>query len=125
MRHYHSLLARLKARSMRRGIWHKTLNRVERIQVWLTLRLVKRVRSPSLAKVLEGIVEKLLSSLQGGVLNRAFSIGSALVATHSRLALDWGYEGAEGWVRDKQFALFLGMMCIHSNSSMEDRGKGP
>ena len=121
MRHYHSLLAKLKARSIRRGIWHRTLNRMERIQVWLTLRLVKRVRSPSLAKVLDGIVGKLVSSLQSRVLNRALSMGASIAFKHSSLALDWGYEEAEGWVCDKQFALFLGLMCVNSTPSVDDR----
>ena len=119
--HYNSLLVRLKALSLRRGIGHRTLNRIERIQVWLTLRLVKRVRSPSLAKVLDGIVGKLLSSLQNRVLSRALSIGTSIASKYSSLARDWGYEKAEGWVRDKQFALFLGLMYVNSTPSVDDR----
>jgi len=99
-------LMRLKRRSMRRGIWYKILSSLERAQVDLTVRTVKKVRSPLLHQVLDRIVGKLCSALQSKVLLKIESVGVPLALKLSLLAQRWENKSAEAWSQDVTFARF-------------------
>jgi hypothetical protein len=102
---------------MRRGIWHKVLNRLERAQVDLTVRVVKKVRSLCLAKVLNMIIDKLSTALQSRFLMAVRSVGFSLALKLSKIAQSWGLGTAEAWALDSRFARFLAIMDINSNHS--------
>ena len=114
---YTAALRALKVRSMRRGIWNRALSRLEKAQVDLTLRIVRRVRSPFLARVLDSIVDKLSNALQSGVSRTTVSIGFPLALRLSRIAQGWGNKSARTWAQDSGFARFLAIMSLNSNST--------
>ena len=62
-------LVQLKLRAMRRGVWFRALSRIDRVLLELTVRVVPRVRSFKLAKMLSTIVERLEDALEGRVLH--------------------------------------------------------
>ncbi len=109
-------LAALKLRSMRRGIWHRALTQLERAQVDLTVRMVKIVRSPLLAKVLDKIVDKLTSALQSTVLRLIISVGYPEALKLGRVAQSWGHNSAHVWAQDSKFARFLAIMYVNSST---------
>ena len=115
---YHSGLAALKARSLRRGVWFRVLSALERAQVDLTVRVVKNVRSPHLMKVLDAIVNKLSEALQGKVARMVRSIGFPLAQRLGCLAQSWGHRSAEKWARDARFARFLAVMYMNSGHTV-------
>jgi hypothetical protein len=55
-------LIRVRTQALRRGIWFRALTVAERAVVDLTIRVVGRVRSLLLAKVLASVVKKLLDA---------------------------------------------------------------
>jgi len=107
-------LVALRTKSMRRGIWYRVLNRLERAQVDWTVRIVKTVRSPLLAKVLNSIMDKLSAALENEVSKRIRSVGRALARKLSAIAGRWGNALAETWAQDEGFARFLAIMDMNS-----------
>ena len=116
---YHSKLVALKMHSMRRRIWFKALNQLERAQIDLNVRFVKKVRSPSLAKVLDMIISKLSTALQSKVLRAVRSVGFPLAMKLSKLAQSWGYKSATMWAQDSRFARFLAIMKLNSGQTRQ------
>jgi hypothetical protein len=120
---YCSRLAALKTRSIRRGVWFRVLNMLERAQVDLTVRVVKNVQSPHLMKVLESIVNKLSEALQSKVARVMRSIGFPSALKLSRIAQSWGHKSAGTWAQDSRFARFLAVMHLNSGNSVSRRGR--
>ena len=108
-------LVALRTRSLRRGIWYTALNRLERAQVDVTLRVVQMVRSPCLARVLNMIIDKLSAALQSRVAMAVQSVGFAVAAQLSSIAQGWGLASARSWARDPRFARFLAIMDLNSH----------
>ena len=113
---YCSKLAALKMRSMRRGIWYKVISVLERVQVDLTIRMLERVRSPFLARVLDSIIKKLSVALQSNVSTLIQGVGFPQALKLSRIAKSWGHRTAETWNSNREFARFLAIMHLNSVS---------
>jgi len=120
---YRFRLLELKKRSLRRGIWFRVLNRLERAQVDLTVRVVETVRSSLLARILNSIMDKLSQALESRVSTLIKSAGFPTALRLSRIARSWGYESAEEWVGDSEFARFLAILHLNSVSSQSVQGQ--
>jgi len=114
---YCSRLVVLKARSMRRGVWFRVLNVLERAQVDLTVRVVKSVQSPRLMRVLDSIINKLSAALQGKVARTTQTVGFQSVLKLGQIAQSWGHKSAREWARDSRFARFLAIIYLNSGDS--------
>ena len=111
---YRSKLVELKMRSMRRRIWYKVLNVLERVQVDLTIRMLERVRSPFLAKVLDSIIEKLSVAMQSKVSALIQGFGFPRALKLSRIAQSWGHTTAKTWTGNLEFARFLAITHLNA-----------
>jgi len=100
---------------VRRGVWYTVLNSLERAQVDLTIKIVERVRSPFLAKVLDRIINKLSVVWTSSIHRMVRSQGYALTFRLSMIAQSWGYQSAKTWVNDHRFAKFLAIMSLNSH----------
>jgi len=109
-------LVRIKVRAMRRGVWFRVLTRAERAQMELTVRVVKKIRSFILAKVVSSIVEKLLDAMESKVTRLMREVGPALARKLSRTAQEWGNESAVHWTADPGFRRYLTVMYINTPS---------
>jgi hypothetical protein len=107
-------LVALKTRCRRRGLWYRVLNRLERAQIDLTLRVVQRVRSPGLARVLAAIAAKLEAALESRVARLTESVGVRLARRLSITAQRWGNTSAASWAHDTGFARFLAVTSMNS-----------
>ena len=108
-----SELALLRARALRKGVWFRTLNRVERSIVELTMRCVNTISSNKLTSTLRKIVEKLKTALESPVRALAQSIGRQLAGLASKLASSWGNPHAHAWARDERFAFFWAICYLN------------
>jgi hypothetical protein len=117
---YTAVLRALRVRSVRRGVWNRALSRLEKAQVDLTLRVVNKVRSPLLARVLESIIEKLQSAMENRVLRIICSVGFPMARRLGEIAKGWGNESAEKWVHDRGFARFLAVMDLNMSTPRLD-----
>ena len=106
-------LAGIRARAMRRGVWFRVLTRAERGQMELTMRVVKRIRSFFLARVVTSIVEKLLDAMESRVSRLMREVGQSLARKLSGTAQEWGNGSAERWPRDSGFVQYLTIMHLN------------
>jgi hypothetical protein len=109
-------LAKIRVRAMRRGVWFRVLTVGERAQMELTMRIVKRIRSFFLAKVVANIVEKLLEAMENKVARLTREVGPALAQKLSGIAQNWGNSSAVNWIADPGFRRYLAVMYINTPS---------
>ena len=107
------VLAKVKQFALRRGVWFRTLSRVERGILDLTVQCVDSIKSGKLAKLLAAIIEKLRSAMESIVDRLVRTIGVPLAGKISRLAAGWGNVSAKKWASDLSFAVFL--VISHTN----------
>jgi hypothetical protein len=100
-------LAEAKKIALRNGLWYRTLNRVERGIIDLTVRYVDNVKSAKLVKVLTTIIKKLQSATESTIDKLVRNIGLPLAQKISDIAVSWGNCLASKWADDLAFARFL------------------
>jgi hypothetical protein len=100
-------LAKLKLKAVRRGVWFSDLKHEERRLLDLTVRVVQRVHSFLLAKLISKIVEKLFTAMESRVYRLIRTKGRFLAEHLAQIAQSWGNETAKFWAKDKGFVQFL------------------
>jgi hypothetical protein len=100
-------LTETKKHALRRGIWFRALNRVERGIIDLTVRYVDTIKSKALAKVLTAIIEKLQQTMETLTDKMIRTVGLPLARKISNIAVSWGNHLAKLWAEDRAFARFL------------------
>ena len=106
-------LSRLRRRALRRGVWVRVLDGVERGILSLTCRLVDRVESEVLGVVLVGIVDKLREAMKSEFVRLMEIFGLDRVREIVRLALKWGNESSVDWARDLGFVRYLTILKVN------------
>jgi hypothetical protein len=135
------LLARLKREALRAGVWFSSLNEWQRRLMNLVIKVVKKVRSPFLAKLLAPILRTLLIALGRrfkaslrivcrdameeeairGVLclagEAAYGMMKNVAEKISRIAHAWGNRLARNWSEDVGFLKYLTVMSLPQNGN--------
>ena len=106
-------VAALKTKALRRGVWFKALDRIDRVLVNLTIKVNKRIRSYTLAGSLLAIATKLQRAFEDKISRATREIGYPLVCNLSLLATKWGHKSAFNWLSDMSFARYLAVMRIN------------
>jgi hypothetical protein len=109
------VLAKLRLRAIRCGVWFRDLRDVERKLLDLTIAVVERVRSVRLAKVVAGIVERLLLAVEGGLSRLMRVRGRGLAERLSRVAQSWGNKSAVHWATDLGFIEYLAVAGVEAS----------
>lgn len=100
-------LAKLRLRGKRSGTWFRDLKQKERMLLDLTIRVVEKVHSFLLAKILSGIVKKLCEAMESRVVRLIRTEGPALAKKVSKIAQFLGNKSAKSWALDRGFMQFL------------------
>lgn len=100
-------IIRVKARALRRGVWFRVLTKIERACVDLVIKVVERVRSRLLQKVLSSVIKKLEEAMESRVQRLMREIGDNLAKKMSQIAEDWGNKSAVRWAKDAGFVQYL------------------
>ena len=100
-------LVEVKRVALRRGVWFRALDRVERGVLDLIIRCVDRIRSAMLAKVVMAILIKLKLAMESMVERMVRVVGRSLAQKVSRIAVSWGNRSASKWAEDPGFARYL------------------
>jgi len=100
-------LARLRLKALRRGVWFRDLKREERKLLELTIRVVEKVRSFLLAKIVSRIVSKLCEAMESVVYRLMRTKGLKMAEGLSEIVQSWGYRAAKSWGTDRGFMQFL------------------
>jgi hypothetical protein len=105
----------IKKCALRRGIWFRALNRVERGVLDLTSRYVDCIRSKQLAKVVTAILEKLKLATESVVDRLVRTVGFSLALKISSVAVGLGNRSAILWAVDAGFARYLAVAHLNNN----------
>ncbi len=103
--------------ALRRRVWFRALNRVERGILDLTTKYVVRIKSPKLAKVVTAILSKLEAAVESIVDRLVRTVGFSLAQKISDFAKRFGNRNAQGWAVDAAFARFLAVMHFNAGRS--------
>ena len=104
---------KIRSRALRTRIWFRSLSRVERAIVDLTIKCVEKVRSNVLARAISVIVNKLLGSLEEEFMIRAERIGCKVAEKLCALGERWGNKTCSIWKHDLGFIRFLGVNATY------------
>jgi hypothetical protein len=107
----------LRRRALRSKAWFR-LERVERAVVELTIKVVERVRSSTLARMILGIADKLRQWVKPSLKELALSVGRPLAERIARVAEAWGNREAKKWPKDPGFMLYLGMSWLNTPKAL-------
>jgi len=107
-------LAKLKRKAVRRGCWFKDLKHNERKLLDLTIRVVEKVRSFLLAKIVSRIVSKLCEAMESRIFRLMRTEGRSLAEKLSKIAEDWGNRAAKSWANDRGFIQYLTVSNLSS-----------
>jgi len=113
-------LAKIRTIAIRRGVWYRTLNRAERALVELTIRIVKKIRSLVLNRVLTSVIEKLQATSEGRVAVLMRKVGQPLAEKISLIAQSWGSVSAAQWRSEHSFIRFLAVMYMNTPTVFRD-----
>ena len=108
-----SQLTKLKTKAIRAGVWFRTLPRIDRVLVDLTIKVTENIRSTHLAKGIFAVVSKLEELMESRFAKMARTIGISLAQEISAIAQKLGNTSAKGWATDKSFAVYL--VAMHAN----------
>jgi hypothetical protein len=100
-------LARLRLKALRRGVWFRDLKREERKLLELTIRVVEKVRSFLLAKIVSRIVGKLCEAMESMVIRLMKTEGRSLAEKISKIGQALGNRAAKSWAKDRGFIQYL------------------
>src|SRR3989441_5535181 len=105
------VLIGIKTRGLRRRVWYRALDRMERGFVDLTIRWVDKVRSGRMTETLMQILAKLAMALETGM-GRVLGRGKVLATKASELAVGWGNGPAFNWRFEEAFCNALGLRIV-------------
>jgi len=106
-------LEKIKSKALRTRVWFRTLSKVERAIIDLTIKCVERVRSAVLAGTIATIVDKILRCLEEDFIIGAETVGLEIVERVCAIGKKWGNEACSAWRRNKCFIRFLGINALN------------
>jgi hypothetical protein len=108
-------LSKLRLRAMRRGVWYRALNRIDRVLVDLTIKVTKTsIKSRSLLTQLLSVTTKLEAVLENKLSKTARDYGLPQAGKLSIIAQSWGNKAAQSWSSDSDFAKFLAVHKLNA-----------
>jgi hypothetical protein len=107
-------VASVRRRALRKGVWFRVCNKLERGIMDLTIRCVDTIKSFRLALIIGRVVCKILKACRSRFLMRVARTGYRLAEGVSRIAAGWGMDQASTWKGDKDFIRYLGVNAVNS-----------
>jgi transcriptional regulator with XRE-family HTH domain len=108
-------LLSFKRKALRKGVWFKALDNVERNIINLTAKVVDRVESALLGVTIVKILSKLLEPLKSSFM-RKIGLGMKRASEIVAQAQVWGNQNAESWVIDEGFVRYLTLLEMNTTS---------
>ena len=103
------MLSQARKLALRRGVWFRALNRVERGIIDLTVQYVDSIKSTKLAQVVRAIIDKLEFAVESVIDRLVRTVGVPLAQKISDIAVGLGNHLASLWAVDFGFARFLAL----------------
>lgn len=110
-------LARVRAVAIRQGVWYRSLSATERALFSLTMRIVRKIRSSMLSRVLVSIIAKLQVKGKCVLAVSLRGWGRPIAEKISMIAQAWGNTSAVKWSVDSAFIRFLEVTYLNTPST--------
>ena len=104
----------IRAKALRKRVWYKALDKLERGIMNLTISIVDRVKSDTLAKELVKIIVKIRDASKSAFIRQVECYGVNKVQDIVAQANRFGSRVADEWLRDVGFAWLLTLNMLHS-----------
>lgn len=109
-------LFEVRRKALRRRVWFKALDTVERGILSLAARVVDEVRSVVLGVELVKILNKLRDALKSGFVRRMEEYGIKRARKIAAQAVAWGYHSARTWASDFGFIGYVTILDVNAPS---------
>lgn len=106
-------LVKLRLKAMRAGVWFRSLPRIDRVLVDLTIKVADIIRSPHLARSILSIVGKLEGILESRLQRAVREIGLPIAHKLSLFAQKWGNKTAQKWENDEGYARYWAVIKLN------------
>jgi len=106
-------LSSVRSRALRRGVWFKALDTLERGVLTLASRVVDRVESAVLGVEIVKILRKLTDAMKSGFVRRIEEYGFGQALKMTKMAVKWGYNLAVDWSSDLGLARYLTVLDLN------------
>ena len=110
-------LISVKRKALRKGVWYRSLDGIERGILSLAARVVERVDSAVLGVELVKIIAKLRDDFKGEFVKLMETFGFRRIKEIVGMAQLWGNYTAGTWGRDVGFVRYLTAMRLNSRGS--------
>jgi hypothetical protein len=108
-------LVKLRLKAMRRGVWYRALNRIDRVLVDLTIKVTKTaIKSRTLLNQLQSVTAKIECFLENKLTRTAREYGLPQTCKLAGIAQSWGNKDAHAWSSDYAFATFLAALKLNN-----------
>ena len=97
-------------RAMRKGVWYRALDRLERGILTLASRVVDEVMDSALGVELVKIIAKIRNATASRFVRHVETFGVLQARVVCGQALGFGFAGARSWALDEGFARYLGFL---------------
>ena len=103
-------------RALRRRVLYKVLDQYDRSYLFLTIKVLDKVRSVRVGAIIVKILMRLKAAMKSSFVRRMETYGVEKAWMLSAVAVKWGQDEAGGWARDKGFARYLTVLDLNSPS---------
>jgi hypothetical protein len=100
---------------MRKHVWYRVLDKVEREIVNLTISIIDEVRSFTLSQTLHGILDKVRDASKTAFMRTVESYGVCRAVKSIEQARRFGYI-VKGWLDDEAFPRLLALNHMYNPS---------
>jgi len=111
-----SFLREWWTKALRRRVLHKALDQEDRAYLYLTMRVLDRVRSIRVGRIIVGILAKLKEALESPFIKAVETQGITRARRIAAQAVKWGYKAARAWASDLGFASYLTLIDVNKPS---------
>lgn len=115
-------LLKLRNEALRKGVWFRVLDRVERSIVNLVPRCTQKPKNAKLIDVLTKIVVKIRNALRSRMDNLINQVGRPLARRLGLIAQKWGHKTAYKWAADKGFSEYLAIVALKTKCAGDSIG---
>jgi hypothetical protein len=106
-------LMKLRLKAIRSGMWFRSLSRIDRVLVDLTIKVAGTVRSSTLARNIRAVIGKLESIMESRFLRAVKEVGVPIARRLCLIAREWGNTVAKEWESDEGFVKYLAAMSFN------------
>jgi len=114
-------LLKMRQEALRKGVWFRVLDRIERSIINLVPRCMKKPRNAKLIDLLTKIIVKVKDALRSHVDDLVSQIGKPIARKLSSIAQKWGYRTAVKWATEDGFSKYWTIMKLNDNQSADSR----